>query len=77
MISIITPTHNPKYLKEAYKSLKSQTFKDWEWIIVPNNGAKVDLKDDKIKIIPFEKKTDKIGEIKKFAFSQGSGDIIN
>lgn len=76
MISIITPTHNPKYLEEAYESLKAQTFQDWEWIIIPNNGAKVDSKNEKIKIVPYEKKTENIGDIKKFAFAQGKGEII-
>ena len=75
MISIITPTNNPKYLKEAFESLKAQTFQDWEWIIVPNNGVKVNLKDKRIRIIPFGN-SDKIGEIKKFAFSQGRGEIL-
>ena len=80
MISIITPTNNPKYLKEAYESLKAQSFGDWEWIIVPNNGTEINdvfrKLDKRITVIPFDKKTDKIGEIKGFAFKQGSGDIL-
>ncbi len=76
MISIITPTNNPKYLDAIYESLKAQTFQDWEWVIVPNNKAKVDLSARKIRIVPFDKKTNFIGEIKKFAFSQGKGDIL-
>lgn len=38
MISIFTPFHlkDPTFLKEAYESLKEQTFSDWEWIILLN-----------------------------------------
>jgi len=35
LISIITPVYNASpFLKETIKSVKDQTFKDWEWIIV-------------------------------------------
>ena len=37
--SIFTPTHNPKYLLRAAESLAAQTFKDFEWVILPNGNA--------------------------------------
>lgn len=86
MISIITPTHNPKYLDETYESILKQTHEDWEWIIVPNNGItgralNIVLghpKKDKIKIMPlpgeFEGKG--IGAIKQWSFMQGKGDYL-
>ncbi len=80
MISIITPTNNPQYLKEVYETLKVQTFTDWEWIVVPNNKAEIlddeILKDEKVRIIPFDKESETIGEIKNFAFMQGKGEIL-
>src|SRR5260370_21241616 len=39
LISIITPTNNPQWLRRAYASLRQQTCENWEWIIVPNHGA--------------------------------------
>jgi glycosyltransferase involved in cell wall biosynthesis len=36
LISIITPTHETKYLLDAYQSLLAQTDKDWEWILLYN-----------------------------------------
>lgn len=41
MISVITPLHkfDTAFIKEAYQSLKDQTFKDWEWIILLNGEA--------------------------------------
>lgn len=39
MISVITPTYNcGKFLKRSYVSLKNQTFKNWEWVVV-NDGS--------------------------------------
>jgi len=40
LVSIFTPTHNPSYLLEVYKSLQEQTDPDWEWVVVHNNGSK-------------------------------------
>jgi glycosyltransferase involved in cell wall biosynthesis len=40
MISIFTPSHDPKYLDKCYESLVAQTVKDWEWIVVLNGNAK-------------------------------------
>lgn len=74
MISIITPTHNSKYIYELWETIKKQTFKDWEWIIVPN-GTRVKIKHEKVRIIKHPK-TKSIGKLKKFACNQARGDII-
>jgi hypothetical protein len=39
--SIFTPTHNAKYLLRAAESLSAQTFKDFEWLILPNAGVEL------------------------------------
>lgn len=76
MISVITPTNNPKYLLDCWESLKNQTFQDFEWVIVPNNGCCVDLQNEKICVVPYTEATQSIGKIKNFAFSQGKGDWL-
>ena len=40
-ISVITPLHEKgnQYIEEAMRSLKAQTFQDFEWIILQNNGG--------------------------------------
>lgn len=74
-LSIITPTHNTKYLNETYLSLKEQTDKEWEWLLVLNGKAlnqvlPVDFtKDKRIKIIKYNRSEEKVGEVKKYAFS--------
>jgi len=35
--SIITPTHNPKFLAQTWESVRSQTYDDWEWVICVND----------------------------------------
>jgi glycosyltransferase involved in cell wall biosynthesis len=77
MLSLITPTHNPVHIERLYKSIKAQTSKDFEWVIVPNNGAEVNLpKESWIRIVPFNNNTQMIGAIKNFAFNQGNGDWL-
>lgn len=84
MISIITPVHKTSapYLKEAYKSLRDQTVKNWEWVICPNRGGKVIKKiagDPRVRVIPVPDDTSQynsIGRIKNFACTWAKGDIL-
>ena len=41
--SIVTPTHNTQFLARLSRSIEKQTFKDFEWIIVPNGNANIDV----------------------------------
>lgn len=75
-ISIFTPTHNPKYLDALYQSILEQTYKNWEWIIVANNGAKVDYKHDQVRVINTPHGTKSVGALKRFACEQACGDIL-
>lgn len=65
MISVITPTNDARFLKETWESLKKQTYQDFEWIVVPNNGAKINIEDQRIRVIPYEAETDSIGRIEQ------------
>jgi len=78
MLSIITPTHKPDYLMRLYESLKIQTCKDFEWVVVPNNRADVSFlpKEDWIRIVPYTEDSKLIGAIKNYAFNQGLGEWL-
>jgi O-antigen biosynthesis protein len=78
MLSIITPTHNPKHLQRLYESIEAQTCRDFEWVVVPNNNADVSFlpKKDWIRIVPYTAESKLIGAIKNFAFMQGEGDWL-
>lgn len=40
LISIVTPSYNSsKYIKETYNSIKSQSYENWEWIIIDDHST--------------------------------------
>lgn len=55
-ISVYTPTHRPRFIAEAYRSLLDQSVTDWEWVLLLNgNTSENDLprrvtEDDRVKI---------------------------
>lgn len=77
MLSVTTPTNNPEYLKEAYESLRDQTFPDWEWVIVPNGGATVtdNFGDERVRIVPCPD-TGSVSVVKRFACNAARGDVL-
>lgn len=77
-LSLITPTHKPTYLLEAYKSLRMQTVEDWEWVIVPNNGAKIPERvkqDSRVRIVDGGQ-LHNIGALKRLACDAATGDAL-
>lgn len=51
-VSIFTPTHDPRHIREAWESIRLQDFQ--EWVIVYNNGAKpvgLSLEDPRVREI--------------------------
>lgn len=39
LVSIITPMYNSeKYIEATYKSIRNQTYKNWEWIVINDNS---------------------------------------
>jgi O-antigen biosynthesis protein len=77
VISIFTPTHEPSRLGDLYDCLTEQTEQNWEWIIVPNNGAEPPQFDDsRVKVHPFLSKPNGIGELKRYACSKASGEVL-
>src|SRR5262245_2690206 len=39
-VSVFTVTHHPRFLDECFDSLVSQTYADWEWVVLLNSGAR-------------------------------------
>lgn len=72
MISIYTPTHNPKWLGECYNSLLRQREKiDWEWVILLNNTVDAVppeiLADERIKVKQSVERNSNVGYLKGLA----------
>lgn len=40
--SVFTPTHEPRFLGRLAASLRAQTEQDFEWLVMPNGGARLD-----------------------------------
>jgi len=77
LISVITATHDEKYLAEAWESLKGQTHTDWEWVLVPNGNADIPegIRDDpRVAVYPHPGGT--IGALKRFACERARGEIV-
>lgn len=83
--SIVTPTHSPKNipnLLELYKSIKSQTYKNYEWIIALNGDfltflmPSIIVSDPKVKVFRIESDNNNIGLIKNLSFNQAKNDIL-
>lgn len=77
MLSLITPTHNPTYLTEAYHSLKLQTYRDWEWVIVPNGeNTKIPeaiTRDPRVRVIEGGRNLHNVGALKRLACDNAKG----
>ena len=81
--SIITATHiKNAFLLDLYKSIKDQTYQDWEWIIFLNGGATPDLveqeirNDPKVKVFVSTEDNKCVGYNKNRAFHLGAGDVL-
>tara|TARA_Y100001937_G_scaffold66924_1_gene91497 strand:+ start:1021 stop:2271 length:1251 start_codon:yes stop_codon:yes gene_type:complete len=81
-ISVITPTHDPRHILDAYESLADQIYPDWEWILVLNGEARDGDIPDSIREDPrvFISRDDVnkgvIGAIKHDAFMKGTGEVL-
>lgn len=80
-ISIFTPTHNPRFIKDAYLSIKNQTYINWEWVLLINNDIKKDdllediQNDPQVNIVSYEK-VKGVGQAKKLCCEHATGDIL-
>jgi glycosyltransferase involved in cell wall biosynthesis len=39
-VSVFTVSHHPRFLDESFDSIVSQTYEDWEWVVLLNSGAR-------------------------------------
>jgi len=80
LLSLITPTHKPIYLNEVYHSLNLQTYKNWEWLILPN-GDNVQIpehirNDNRVRIISGGTHLHNIGALKRYTCDAAKGDVF-
>jgi glycosyltransferase involved in cell wall biosynthesis len=76
MISVFTPTHRDIYLRQAYESLKAQTYEDWEWVILANGSVRIpNFNDSRVKVF-YTQETGKVGTLKRLACYKCTGDYL-
>jgi len=88
LFSIITPIYKTPINKilRLYNSLAEQTYSNWEWIVFDDSPTEhtesynyvdeLSKKDKRIHLYKKNKNSGIIGEVKKAAFSLGSGDFL-
>ena len=78
-VSVFTPSHDTRYLDEAYASLARQSLTDWEWIIVLNGKARTWMPpepDDRIQITRADSRITGVGALKRLACSLTAGEFL-
>lgn len=80
LITVFTPTNNLTYLDAAWQSLKHQTHKDWEWVLIPNgeiSSLPADITEDpRVRIFTMPEGAGNIGALKRFACQHGRGELF-
>lgn len=77
MLSIFTPTHNPRYLERLSASLAAQTCQNFEWLILPNGTARdVRASLPQARVLPHAGDVPSIGALKWLACKQAHGDVL-
>lgn len=78
LISVFTPSHDPRFLNDAYESLARQSLADWEWIVLLNKGAqwRPPREDTRIRISRASSRARGVGALKHAACDLASGDIL-
>jgi O-antigen biosynthesis protein len=77
-VSVFTPSHDPRFLDDAYASLTRQSLPDWEWIVLLNKGARwvPPGADPRVRVSRAGVRTQGIGALKRAACELASGDIL-
>jgi len=75
-ISLFTPTHDARYLLQAYGSLLEQSHTDWEWTVLCNNGAEFECDDPRVKCHKDLSGITRVGHLKFAACKLCSGDVL-
>jgi glycosyltransferase involved in cell wall biosynthesis len=76
--SVFTPSHDSRFLAEAYASLKAQTFINWEWVIVLNHGATFpEIETDaRVRVYTAPDDVIGVGALKRYACEKCEGDYL-
>ncbi len=76
-VSVFTPSHQTRYLDDCMRTLLAQTFEDWEWIVVLNQGARwrPPVDDGRVRLVVQDELTG-VGASKRHACSVAMGEFL-
>ena len=78
-LSVFTPSHEPRFLDDCYRSLTAQTHEQWEWIVLLNGRARdwaPPAPDDRVKTFRVPRAVKGVGAAKRAACEQATGKIL-
>jgi glycosyltransferase involved in cell wall biosynthesis len=76
MISVFTPSHDPKYLNDCLASLLAQTYTDWEWVVLLNHEATwEEIDDPRVRVLRNDE-VEGVGAAKQAVVTACRGDIL-
>jgi len=75
--SVFTGSNRTRFLDDCLQSLLAQTYSDWEWVVVLNQGARwrPEVADRRIRLVDADHLSG-IGAVKARACAEASGDIL-
>jgi glycosyltransferase involved in cell wall biosynthesis len=76
-VSVFSPSHQTRYLDDCLRSLLAQTYEDWEWIVVLNQGARwrPPAEDPRLRIV-IQDDLSGVGAAKRYACSLALGEFL-
>jgi O-antigen biosynthesis protein len=79
-VTVVTPTHDVTWLDEAWASLVAQGHRDWDWLILPNGGARIPpgiAADARVSVLPEDwTATGNIGALKRQLCNHAAGPMV-
>jgi O-antigen biosynthesis protein len=78
LLSVFTPSHDSRFLNDAYESLARQSLPDWEWIVLLNKGAqwRPPREDPRVRVSRAGSRVRGIGALKRAACELATGDVL-
>ena len=76
-VSVFSPSHQTRYLDDCMRSLLAQTYQDWEWIVLLNQGARwrPPTEDPRLRVVIKDDLTG-VGAAKRYACSLALGEFL-
>ena len=78
-VSVFTPSHDPRYLADCYRSLRAQTHTDWEWVVYlngPSRSWQPPQADPRVVVRCAPTAVRGVGAAKRLACEIAGGDIL-